>query len=205
MPAAYFSHTLLGVQTDIKVLRQLVATYLPEVEQQLKTFDIELSLICINWFLTIFSNVFHMKVLLRVWDLFFYEGSVAIFQITLAMLKLHETKILGADSSAQIYQILSDLPTTMNDIDLLIEASIRIASSVNKNQLDMIRRKYQAYLMAQNGAIINPSNYENLLLGKEKPQLRNLMQQDHINGSMTFGRKNNKSIENFSFFFFYNI
>ena len=48
----------------------------------------ELSLITLHWFLTLFASVVHMKVLLRLWDLFFYSGSLAIFQITMGMLKL---------------------------------------------------------------------------------------------------------------------
>lgn len=174
LPASYYSHSLIGVQADMKVVRQMVATYLPEVEQQFKKHDIELSLVCINWFLTIFSNVFEIKILLRIWDLFFYDGSPAMFQITLAMLKLNETKILEAETSSHIFTILSEIPSQIVDVDALIETSIRIASSVNKNQVDTIRRKHQAYLMAQNGSIINPLNYQNLPLSKEKPHLKNL-------------------------------
>ena len=48
----------------------------------------ELSLISLHWFLTAFASVVHMKVLLRIWDLFFYEGSVVLFQVTLGMLKM---------------------------------------------------------------------------------------------------------------------
>ena len=48
----------------------------------------ELSLISLHWFLTAFASVVHMKVLLRIWDLFFYEGSVVLFQIVLGMLKM---------------------------------------------------------------------------------------------------------------------
>ena len=174
LPASYYSHTLLGVQADIKVLNQLINTYLPEIDQHFKKHDIELSLICLNWFLTIFTNVLHVKVLLRVLDIFFYEGSVAIFQITLAMLKINEAAILAADNSSQIFTTLSEIPSNIFDVDVLIEMSIRVASSVNKAQIDTIRRKHQAYLMAQNGAIINPSKYESLLLNKEKS--RNLDQ-----------------------------
>lgn len=47
----------------------------------------ELSLISLHWFLTLFSSVVHMKILLRMWDMFFYEGSVVLFQVTLGMLK----------------------------------------------------------------------------------------------------------------------
>ena len=189
LPASYYSHTLLGVQADMKVLRQLIATYLPEIDQQLKKHDIELSLVLINWYLTVFSNVFHIRILLRVWDLFFYEGSTTIFQITLAMLKLSETAILEAQSSSQIFTILSDIPSEIYDIDLLIETSIRVASSVNKSMLDVSRKKHQAYLMAQNGSIINPSNYQNLPLTKEKPQrLKNLSESKNSNLFSMFKR-----------------
>ena len=48
----------------------------------------ELSLISLHWFLTLFASVVHMKVLLRLWDLFFYEGSTVLFQMTIGMLKM---------------------------------------------------------------------------------------------------------------------
>jgi len=48
----------------------------------------ELSLISLHWFLTLFASVVHMKVLLRIWDLFFYEGSAILFQMTMGMLKM---------------------------------------------------------------------------------------------------------------------
>lgn len=48
----------------------------------------ELSLITLHWFLTAFASVVHIKLLLRLWDLFFYEGSLVLFQATLGMLRL---------------------------------------------------------------------------------------------------------------------
>lgn len=48
----------------------------------------ELSLISLHWFLTLFASVVHMKVLLRLWDLFFYDGSTTLFQMTMGMLKM---------------------------------------------------------------------------------------------------------------------
>lgn len=78
----------LGVQADQRVLSSLVATYLPGVEGVIKEHDIELSLIALHWFMTLFSSVLHMKILLRVWDLFFLDGSIVLFQVTLAMLKI---------------------------------------------------------------------------------------------------------------------
>jgi hypothetical protein len=172
LPAAYYSHTLLGLQADMRVLRQLIGKHLPMIDEKFKLHDIELSLVCVNWFLTIFSNVFPMKILLRVWDLFFYEGSAGIFQITLAMLKLNEPALAEATSSSQIFAILTDIPAEINDVDLLIETSIRIGSSINKNNLDVSRRKHQAYLIAQNGSS-SLVNHQNLLLATERAQFPN--------------------------------
>lgn len=51
----------------------------------------ELSLITLHWFLTAFASVVHIRLLLRLWDLFFYEGSLVLFQATLGMLRLKVT------------------------------------------------------------------------------------------------------------------
>lgn len=77
-----------GVQADQRVLRTLVANYLPDIDHVLEQHDIELSLISLHWFLTLFASVVHMKILLRVWDLFLFDGSIVLFQITLGMLKI---------------------------------------------------------------------------------------------------------------------
>lgn len=116
---------MLVRQADQRVLRQLVVTYLPEIDNKLKEHDIgynilwinlfiiwcneiftyyflkriivnqlnfiwnaELSLITLHWFLTIFASVVHTRVLLKIWDVLFYEGSIVLFLITLATLKL---------------------------------------------------------------------------------------------------------------------
>lgn len=88
LPASYYSSTLIGIQADQKVLISLIANYLPDIDVILKEHDIELSLITLHWFLTLFASVVHMKILLRIWDLFFFDGSIVLFQITLGMLKI---------------------------------------------------------------------------------------------------------------------
>ncbi len=40
VPASYYSSSLLGVQADQRVLRQLMVSYLPEIDQLLKSHDI---------------------------------------------------------------------------------------------------------------------------------------------------------------------
>lgn len=111
------------MQADQKVLRNLIQSYLPLVEESLKKHDIELSLITSHWFLTLFSGVVHVKILLRIWDLFFFEGSLVLFQITLSMLKMREPQLQELENSAQIFNALSDIPGDIDDVDTLLEVN----------------------------------------------------------------------------------
>jgi hypothetical protein len=171
LPVSYYSHTLIGVQADIKVLKQLMSTYLPQIDALFKSHEIEISMIAINWFLTLFSNNMHMRVLLRAWDLLFYDGSIVLFHLSLSMLKSNETRLLQCESSSEVYNTLNDLPSEVEDMNRLLEVSIQLCSSISQDFIDILRRKQQAYLMAENGTLINPNNYKTLPFHKERTQL----------------------------------
>lgn len=101
----------------------MIINYLPDVDETLKNHDIELSLITLHWFLTLFASVVHMKILLRIWDLFFFGGSVVLFQTTLGMLKMKEPQLKALENSAQIFNALSDIPGEIDDVEKLLEVS----------------------------------------------------------------------------------
>ncbi|KAK6639092.1 Small G protein signaling modulator 3 [Polyplax serrata] len=163
LPASYYSSTLIGVQADQKVLMSLISNYLSDLDATLKEHDIELSLITLHWFLTLFASVVHMKILLRVWDLFFCDGSIMLFQITLGMLKLKEPVLIQSENSAQIFNLLSDIPGDIEDIELLLDVSLGLTSTLNNTIIETHRRRHLAYLMADQGALVgNPETPSNL-------------------------------------------
>ncbi|KAL9956497.1 hypothetical protein ACROYT_G037979 [Oculina patagonica] len=155
VPTSYYSSTLIGVQADQRVLRQLIVSYLPPMDDKLKEHDIELSLITLHWFLTAFASVVHTKILLRIWDIFFYEGSVTLFRITLGMLKMKEDVILKLDNSAQIFNTLSDIPGDVTDAEQLLEAANKASSSLTDVILETHRKKHMAFLMADLGVLVD--------------------------------------------------
>ena len=55
------------------------------------------------------NHVFDRHIM-RVWDLFFFDGSRVLFTVALGLLKLHEEELLAADNSASIFNILSTIP-----------------------------------------------------------------------------------------------
>ncbi|KAB7496892.1 Small G protein signaling modulator 3-like protein [Armadillidium nasatum] len=189
LPASYYSSTLLGVQADQKVLSSLVTTYLPGVEGVIKEHDIELSLITLHWFMTLFSSVLHMKILLRVWDLFFLDGSIVLFQITLAMLKIKEAALRTLENSAQIFNALSDIPGDVDDVDCLFKVIDSVCGGLTDVMIETHRRKHLAYLMADHGALINPDNSTNL--PKQHLNKRHLTKSKSVLDLLVYGEDTN--------------
>lgn len=163
LPASYYSSTLLGIQADQRVMQTLISNYLSVVDDTLKCHDIELSLITLHWFLTLFSNVVHMKILLRIWDWFYYDGCIVLFQITLGMLKIKEQDMKNLENSAQIFNSLSDIPGDIDDVEHLFDVSMDVGGSLSKTVIETHRRRHLAYLMADQGALVgNPEATSNL-------------------------------------------
>ncbi|XP_035875558.1 small G protein signaling modulator 3 isoform X4 [Phyllostomus discolor] len=162
LPASYFSTTLLGVQTDQRVLRHLIVQYLPRLDKLLQEHDIELSLITLHWFLTAFASVVHIRLLLRLWDLFFYEGSLVLFQTTLGMLRLKEEELIQSENSASIFNTLSDIPSQMEDAELLLGEAMRLAGSLTDVAVETQRRKHMAYIIADQGQLLGTSTTTHL-------------------------------------------
>ncbi|XP_022670532.1 small G protein signaling modulator 3-like [Varroa jacobsoni] len=162
LPPSYFATTLLGVQADQKVLRALIDTELPQLHALLLEHDIELSLITLQWFLTAFASVLNTRCLLRIWDLFFFHGSILLFQVTLAILHSKESELANLENSAEIFNALSALPGELESSKLeeLISSSQKF--ELYQENIDQLRRKHLAYLMADQGVLLNPESVHNL-------------------------------------------
>lgn len=63
---------------------------------------------------------------LRIWDWFFYEGSIVLFQLTLGMLKMKEPSLKDLENSAQIFNSLADIPGGIDDVDALFDISMEV-------------------------------------------------------------------------------
>lgn len=181
LPASYYSSTLLGIQADQRVMQTLIGNYLSPIDEVLKKHDIELSLITLNWFITLFSGVVHMKILLRIWDWFFLDGSIVIFQLTLAMLKLKEAQLNELENSAQIFNSLSDIPGEVDDVERLFAVAAEVGGSLSNTVIETHRRRHLAYLMVDQGGLVgNPEAMSNLpkqqLVRRQMKKSKSLLQ-----------------------------
>ncbi|KAL5106425.1 hypothetical protein TcWFU_009254 [Taenia crassiceps] len=151
LPSSYFSaDSLLGVQADQRVLCQLISVFLPRIDAILQQHDVDLPLITLGWFLTLFSGVLPMQLMLRVWDLLFYEGSTVLFRISLAILKIKEAALLSATNTASFFNEISNAPGSIKDVDELITIAYSFEEEyLDPTYIDGLRRHHLSQLIVE--------------------------------------------------------
>lgn len=159
LPGQYYSSSLFGVQVDLRVFRYLIQQYLPRIHQVFNEHDIDLTLICFQWFLTLYSNVFHRKLIFHLWDYFFLYGSMILFQIGLIILKQYEEQFLQLQNSAEIFNFLCEIPQIFeyeHGNDTQIFEDLPKLFALTSTTIETYRKKYLAEIMSDEGFTINP-------------------------------------------------
>ncbi|BGP14237.1 hypothetical protein JCM10213v2_002180 [Rhodosporidiobolus nylandii] len=152
LPSDYYTSHLLVSRADQAVLSDLTARVLPKVADHLEEHGVELSAITFGWFLSLFTDVLPIQTLLRVWDLFFIHGTVLLFRISLAILKLHEPELLACDSAAALYALLGSLPSHLYHADKLLKVACEdLAAAVKDKEVSVLRSKHAKALQEEMG------------------------------------------------------
>lgn len=125
-----------------------------------------------------------IRLLLRIWDLLFYQGSLVLFQVTLGMLKIQvnsersfpihgdddddrvsncchvatqpqEEELISSENSASIFNTLSDLPSQLRDGAQLLGEAMRLAGTLSQETLEAQRHKHLAYILSEQTQLNN--------------------------------------------------
>lgn len=84
----YFSNEMKQLHIDGVILGQLLQTMDPELASKLNGLGIEPINFAPSWFLPLFCRILPWPTLIRVWDVFFYEGPNWILQTSLAIVRI---------------------------------------------------------------------------------------------------------------------
>ncbi|KAJ5947835.1 hypothetical protein N7466_000850 [Penicillium verhagenii] len=76
----YYSTTMYGTLLDQKVFESLVEKTMPVLWEHLAKFDVQLSVVSLPWFLSLYINSMPLVFAFRVLDVFFLEGPKVLFQ-----------------------------------------------------------------------------------------------------------------------------
>lgn len=87
----------------------------------------QLSLVTVPWFMCLFVNTLRPEVTLRVWDMFFCEGSKVLFRISAALLKKNESALIAASSRdcTELFLEMKNIGRNELDADALISMAYK--------------------------------------------------------------------------------
>jgi hypothetical protein len=102
----YYSTTMYGTLLDQKVFESLVEKTMPVLNDHLKKFDVQLSVVSLPWFLSLYINSMPLVFAFRVLDVFFLEGPKVLFQVGLAILRINGEELLDAQDDGAFISIL---------------------------------------------------------------------------------------------------
>ncbi|WYZ35305.1 hypothetical protein EsH8_I_001581 [Colletotrichum jinshuiense] len=77
------------------------------------------------WFMSCFIGTLPIESTLRVWDVFFYEGSKTLFRIALTIFKLGENEVRSVADPMEMFSIVQAMPRRLLDANGLMEACFK--------------------------------------------------------------------------------
>ncbi|KAG1045709.1 hypothetical protein G6F43_011233 [Rhizopus delemar] len=106
MCPGYYSTSMYGALLDQIIFERLVEKTMPILWEHFKKTDVELSVACLPWFLSLYVNSMPLEFAIRVLDILFMEGPRILFQIGLAILKINGEELLGTRDDGAFLDIL---------------------------------------------------------------------------------------------------
>jgi len=123
----YFTPTLLQLRIDSIVFEQLLAEHDQKLAQHLADNDIVPLMYMPQWFMTLFTMTLPWASVLRVWDIFYFEGVKLFFRIGLAIMDCTREHILRhCPTNSEILGFLLHVPPDLLRPDLLLEVAFKI-------------------------------------------------------------------------------
>ncbi|KAB5517284.1 rab-GTPase-TBC domain-containing protein [Coniochaeta sp. 2T2.1] len=102
----YYSTTMYGTLLDQKVFEGLVEKTMPVLWEHLAKNDVQLSVVSLPWFLSLYVNSMPLVFAFRVLDVFFVEGPKVLFQVGLAILRINGEELLDATDDGAFISVL---------------------------------------------------------------------------------------------------
>ena len=97
---------MYGTLLDQKVFESLVERTMPILWEHLVKADVQLSVVSLPWFLSLYINSMPLVFAFRVLDVFFLEGPKILFQVGLAILRINGEDLLDVTDDGAFISIL---------------------------------------------------------------------------------------------------
>ncbi|KAF9087282.1 hypothetical protein BGX23_008254 [Mortierella sp. AD031] len=131
----YYTPTLRQLRIDAQVFERLLRDQDPALAEHLEKNDVIPLMYMTQWFMTLFTMSLPWASVLRVWDVFYYDGVKALFRIGLAILQLCRDHLLSkCPTSSELLGFILHIPLENLGPEPLLEAALQIKLTKNSVQ-----------------------------------------------------------------------
>ncbi|POM75881.1 Hypothetical protein PHPALM_6949, partial [Phytophthora palmivora] len=81
-----------------------------------ETLGVDFEPFTLKWFLCLFLNTLPFEPVMRIWDVFFCEGSHVLLRVGLALLKLNQPRIMACDDALDVYEMFKVSHETLQEL-----------------------------------------------------------------------------------------
>ncbi|CDH53403.1 tbc1 domain family member 10a-like [Lichtheimia corymbifera JMRC:FSU:9682] len=126
----YFTPTLSQVRIDAYIIGELLKDHQPKLAHHLESNEVQPIMYIAQWFMTAFTMTLPWNSVLRVWDVFYFEGVKVFYRISLAILEIVKDHILtSCPTNSEILSFLLHIPHNYLTPDTLLDVAFRIKLS----------------------------------------------------------------------------
>ncbi|KAI7541400.1 GTPase-activating protein GYP5 [Hortaea werneckii] len=106
---------MYGTLLDQRVFESLVEKTMPILWDHLVRNDVQLSVVSLPWFLSLYINSMPLIFAFRVLDVFFLEGPKVLFQVGLAILRINGEELLDSTDDGTFISVLKSYFARLGD------------------------------------------------------------------------------------------
>lgn len=156
-----YTNNLSGCHVEQRVFKDLLLKKCPRISSHLEALEFDVSLVCTEWFLCLFSKSLPSETTMRVWDVLFYEGAKVLFNVALAIFMMNEEELLTAHQVGDVINIIQRTTHHLFDPDDLLTVAFDKIGSMTTTNISKQRKKQEPAVMAeldQRLRRLNPAN-----------------------------------------------
>ncbi|KAF9923415.1 hypothetical protein FBU30_006527 [Linnemannia zychae] len=200
----YYSTSMYGALLDQTILEHLLEKTMPIMSKHLKKVDVQLSVACLPWFLSLFINSMPLVYAFRVLDCFFFEGPKVLFQISLAILKVNGDELLASKDDGAFMDVLKRYFSTLDEsafpnsdnpkaraltkFNELMLVAYKEFESITAEMIAELRRNHQLKVVHNIGSFTKRSQLRNIAPGKFSKDEMSVIY-DRFYSALFYGRR----------------
>jgi hypothetical protein len=140
---SFFRMNTHQIFTHVEIIKLLLKEFIPDLHANFERQGVKHQIFVLDWFITLFAKSFSVDIAARLWDRYFLEGEIFLYQGTLGALQYFSPKLRTAPFE-DCMQFLSHIPRDLDE-DNLFYCIDEI--NLNKKILDKAKKEAEKVVL----------------------------------------------------------